>query len=213
MEQILKWETFNNIKIKTSLHQSLNPSKGVVKSSELSLCTLDEIKTNLKNQNVADIKRITIKKNGETINANPYILNFNTPKPPTEINVGYMKINVKTYILNPLRCFKCQRFRHHQDRGTRPPVCGRCGKNNTRHMDCQKEAFCTNCRKKSPCKFQRLWSLEKGKRYHQNKIHKKHYIPRGKENDRSSEIFKNVKKKHSKHKPTRTPNMKITKPK
>ena len=62
MEQILKWETFNNIKIKTSLHQSLNSSKGIVKSSELSLYTLEEIKTNFKNQNVTNIERITIKK-------------------------------------------------------------------------------------------------------------------------------------------------------
>ena len=38
-------ETF---KIKTSIHQSLNSSKGVVKISEF--CTLDEIKTDLKNQ-------------------------------------------------------------------------------------------------------------------------------------------------------------------
>ena len=42
VEEILKWETFNDIEIKTHLHQSLNSSKGVVKSSELSLCTLHE---------------------------------------------------------------------------------------------------------------------------------------------------------------------------
>ena len=60
---------------------------------------------------------------------------------------------------------------------------------------------------KIPCKFQRLLSLEKGKRHHQNRIHKKNYIPRGKENDRSSEIFRNVKKKHPKHKPIRAPNI------
>ena len=35
MKEILKWETFNNIKIETSIHQTLNSSKGVVKSSEL----------------------------------------------------------------------------------------------------------------------------------------------------------------------------------
>ena len=119
------------------------------------------------------ISKESLLKNGETINTNTYILNFDTPKTPTEINIGYMKIKVDTYIPNPLRCFKCQKFGHHQDRCTRPPACGKCGKNNTRLMDCQKETFYTNCRKKkSPCKFQKLWSLEKGKRYHQNKIQK-----------------------------------------
>lgn len=163
VEEILRWETFNNIKIKTSLHQTLNSSKGVVKSSELSLCTLDEIKTNLKNQNVIDIKRISIKKNGETINTNTYILNFNIPKPPNEINVGYIKIKVETCIPNPLRCFNCQKFGHHQDRCTRPPVCGRCGENNARHTDCQKEAKCTNCKKNHPANSRdcEIWKKEK----------------------------------------------------
>ena len=162
VEEILKWKTFNII-IKTSRHQSLNLSKSVVMSSELSLCTLDEIRTNLKNQNVTDIKRITIKKDGETINTNTYILNFSTPKPPTEISIGYMKIKVETYIPNPLRCFKCQTFGHHQDRCTRPPVCGRCGENNIRHMDCQKEAFCINCRKNHPANSRdcEVWKRKK----------------------------------------------------
>ena len=61
LEEILKWETFN-IKIKTHLHQSLNSSNGVVKNSELSLSTLDEIKSNLKSQDETDVKRISIKK-------------------------------------------------------------------------------------------------------------------------------------------------------
>ena len=123
-----------------------------------------------------------------------------------EVKVGYMKIKVKTYIPNPLRCFNCQRFRHHRDRCTRPPVCGRCGKNNIKHTDCQKETFCSNCKKKSPRKFQRLWSLERGKIYIQNEMHQKHYFPRSKENN-SSKILWNIKKIHRKHKPTRTPNI------
>ena len=91
MEEILKWKTFNYIKIKTHLHQSLNSSKGLVKSSELSLCTLDEIKFDSKNQNVTDVKRISIKRNGETINTNSYLLYFDNPKPPPphEIKVEY----------------------------------------------------------------------------------------------------------------------------
>ena len=36
VEEILKWETFNNIPIKTYLHPYLNSSKGVIKCSHLS---------------------------------------------------------------------------------------------------------------------------------------------------------------------------------
>ena len=74
---------------------------------------------------------------------------------PHDIKVGYIKIKVETYIPNPLRCFNCQRFKHHRNRCTRPPVCGSCGENNTKNMDCQKEAFALTA-KKLPRKFQRL---------------------------------------------------------
>ena len=58
----LKMEALNNIKIKTYPHKTLNSSKGVVKSPELSLCILEEIKANHKNQNVTDVQRIQIRK-------------------------------------------------------------------------------------------------------------------------------------------------------
>ena len=60
-DKISKWKHFDNIKIKTYLHNSLNTCKGVVKSHELSLGTLDEIKTNLEDQIVREIQRIQIK--------------------------------------------------------------------------------------------------------------------------------------------------------
>lgn len=41
---------------------------------------------------------------------NTYILNFNTPKPPTEIKIGYMIEKVEVYIPNPLRCHNCQKL-------------------------------------------------------------------------------------------------------
>ena len=126
-EKLLKWKHFDNIKIKTYPHNSLNTCKGVMKSYKLSLCTLDEIKTNLKDQNVTEIRRIQIKKYREIINTNTYILTFSTRKILKEIKIGYQKINVEPYIPNPLRCYKCQRFGHHQDQYTRPPVYRRCG--------------------------------------------------------------------------------------
>ena len=66
---------------------------------------------NLKNTNKK-------KKNGETIDTNTYIMTFNIHKIPKEIEIGYQKINVESYIPNPLRCYKCRRFGHHQDQCT-----------------------------------------------------------------------------------------------
>ena len=41
---LLKMTKFHTINVKTYLHKSLNISKGVVRSKELSLCTIEEIK-------------------------------------------------------------------------------------------------------------------------------------------------------------------------
>ena len=69
-DELLKWKHFDNIKIKTYPHNSLNICKGVAKSHKLSLYTLDEIKTNLQDQIVTEIRRIQIKKYREMINTN-----------------------------------------------------------------------------------------------------------------------------------------------
>ena len=60
-DEILKWKHFEKIKIKTYPNNSLNTYKGIVKSHELSLCTSDEIKTNLQDQNITEIRIIKIK--------------------------------------------------------------------------------------------------------------------------------------------------------
>ena len=52
---LLEIKSFGGLKIKAFAHLSLNTSKGVVRSSELSLCTLDELKSHLANQGVTDI--------------------------------------------------------------------------------------------------------------------------------------------------------------
>ena len=124
---ILKQKYYYNLKIKVYPHNTLNSSKGVVRSPGLSLCTLDEIKNNLHRQGVTDAKQISIKRNNQIIPTNTYILNFNTPKPPTEIKIGYLITKVETYILNPLRCHNCQKFGHHKEKCTRPPICKNCG--------------------------------------------------------------------------------------
>ena len=113
----------------------MNLSKGVVKSQDLSFCTLDEIKSNICKQGVTDAKWISIKKNNQIISTDTYILNFNPPKSPTEI-IGYLIKKVEIYITNPLRCHNCQEFGHHKEKHTRPPTCKNCGETGN-HIDCQ----------------------------------------------------------------------------
>ena len=146
-DNLLKMNLFAGLKIKSFPHYSLNSSKGVVRSSELSLCTLDEIKTYLKSQRVSDVKRITINRNQETINTNTYILTFNTSQVPTEIKVGYNLIKVSPYIPNPLRCYNCQKFGHHESKCLKAPVCKKCGESGSDHIElsCSNPLKCPNC--------------------------------------------------------------------
>ena len=144
---LLKMNLFVGLKIKSFPHFSLNTSKGVVRRSELSLCTLDEIKTYLKNQGVSDVKRITINRNQETITTNTYIFTFNTSQVPKEIKVGYNLIKVNPYIPNPLRCYNCQKFGHHESKCLKPTVCKKCGESGSDHIElsCSNPTKCNNC--------------------------------------------------------------------
>ena len=87
-------DTKSMLKIKAYLHNSLNSSRNIVRSPDLSLCTIDEIKTNLYKQVFTDAQRISIQKNNQTILTITYILSSKTPKPPTKIKIGYTIIKV-----------------------------------------------------------------------------------------------------------------------
>ena len=67
------------IPVKIDPHKSLNVSKGVLWSKELLICSIEEIKRELKKQRVTDVKRVSIKKEGKMIETNTYIMAFNTP--------------------------------------------------------------------------------------------------------------------------------------
>ena len=111
---LLKMTKFHTINVKTYPHKPLNISKGVVRSKELSLCTIGEINKEMKKQGVTKIKRVTIKKEGKLIETNTYIMTFDQPKIP-KIKVGYTMERVEQFIPNQLRCYKCQKYDHHED--------------------------------------------------------------------------------------------------
>ena len=125
----------HNIDIKAYPHERLNTSKGVIRNGELSLCSITEIKNELKKQNVIDVKRITIKKQNEIIETNTYVLTFNNPKPPLEMKIGYTVVKVETYIPNPRRCHNCQKYGHLKEHCTRKQVCVKCGEQEPNHIE------------------------------------------------------------------------------
>ncbi|GFS89888.1 uncharacterized protein TNCV_4839741 [Trichonephila clavipes] len=59
-----------------------------------------------------------------------------SPKLPTTIKAGYLNCKVRPYVPNPLRFFKCQRFRHSQTSCRRQLTCSRCASVGHASIDC-----------------------------------------------------------------------------
>ncbi|KAG1653063.1 RNA-directed DNA polymerase from mobile element jockey [Nymphon striatum] len=145
-DRLLKAKDFFNIPVTVSPHGSLNYSKGVIRSRELKDCSESELLTELSSQGVTAVKKILITRNGQKITTGTIILTFNIPEPPKSIKAAYLNVSVDKYIPNPLRCFKCQKFGHHQTSCKHEAVCGRCGETNHTDDGCEKTPCCWNCR-------------------------------------------------------------------
>ena len=145
-------DKFHTYKCKAYPHERLNSSKGVIRSQELGLATEEETNTALRKQGFIEHKRITIKRNGENILTNTYILTFNSPTIPKQIKIGFTIEKVEPYVPAPLRCFKCQKFGHHKDLCRGQQVCGKCGEKDPSHSEdeCQNDKECANCHGNHP---------------------------------------------------------------
>ena len=165
VENLLKTTKIFDLKVKVSLHQSLNSSKGVIRCPELHPCSDKEIIDNLTDQGVTGVRNVKVRKNGVLKSTNTYVLTFNTPILPKKIKVAFLSVNVEVYIPNPLRCYQCQVFGHHEDYCMKKPICGNCG--GERHCNddrnCKNTAKCVNCNGNHPV-FSRdcpTWKKEK----------------------------------------------------
>ena len=162
LQSVLK---FGGIKVIGTPSFRLNRSKGVIRDKGRGLYDMGEteITNELKGQGVLLTKRVKIKKNGNFIPTNTYILDFDTPKPPEKIKIGYYYLNVETFIPNPLRCFNCQRFGHSSDRCRNEKVCFRCGSQDCSEEVCKEEPKCVNCDESHPSSSKQcnVWLKEK----------------------------------------------------
>ena len=129
---------FHDKKIIAYPHQNLKTSKLVVRSQELSLCPLKEMKE-LKSQGVTEVKRVTIKQDDNIINTNTCIKTSYLPTVPPKIKIGYTMERIEQFIPNPLRCYKCHKHEHHKDKCNRS-VCEKCGERdpNNSTEECKK---------------------------------------------------------------------------
>ncbi|KAG1682981.1 RNA-directed DNA polymerase from mobile element jockey [Nymphon striatum] len=148
--KLLKTKSFFDIPVTVTPHSSLNYSKGVIRSRDLKDCSEEELLTELADQGVTAVKKIIISKNKKKITTGTIIFTFNTPEPPKSIKAAYLNIKVERYIPNPLRCFKCQKFGHHQTSCKGEAACGKCGGANHSDDGCENASLCLNCKGNHP---------------------------------------------------------------
>ena len=112
-------------------------------------------------------KRFTIKKDLETVETNTLLLTFNTVNVPKSLKIFYRIVPVDVYVPNPLQCFNCQRFGHHE--GNCPvdigSVCEKCSTGGHDHhtSSCKNKPKCVNCGKEhiSRSNTCEIWKKEK----------------------------------------------------
>ena len=165
-KNLLQMKTFCGLKCSVTPHSSLNTSKGIIRCPALSRVTSDDIKEGMVEQGVTDVRRITVRRDGETKLTNTYVLTFNSPNLPTVVKIGFMQVKVDVYIPNPLRCYHCQVFGHHENKCGRHAVCCNCGE--PEHCApsgvCDKPAKCVNCYGNHPANSKQCPQWEKEKK-------------------------------------------------
>ncbi|GFV95731.1 uncharacterized protein TNCV_1727811 [Trichonephila clavipes] len=156
-------KTFLNSPVITNPHKTLNSCRDVISEPELLTTPESKIFDGFFDQGVIQVRRITIKRDTLIIPTKHIILTFNSPKLPTTIKAGYLNCKIRSYISNPLRCFKCQRFRSSQTSCRGQLTCSRCASVGHASTDCSLEPKCINCSEshQSDSKLCSKWKLEK----------------------------------------------------
>ncbi|GFU90554.1 uncharacterized protein TNCV_2574871 [Trichonephila clavipes] len=84
-------------------HNTLNYSRGVISAEDLLNVFTEEIKQNMVDQKVCDVRRITIRRDSQVLNTKHLILTFSTPEFPQSVKAAYLHCPVRPPLL---RCFQ-----------------------------------------------------------------------------------------------------------
>ena len=116
-------------------------------------------------QGVTDVRRISVFRDGAKKPTNTFVFTFNSPVLPSVVKIGFMQVKVDVYIPNPLRCYQCQVFGHHENKCGRQAICVNCSM--PEHCpvgQCQRPAKCVNCSGEHPANSKQCSAWEKEKK-------------------------------------------------
>ena len=115
IENLLRLKKFHDHKVQVSLHASLNICNGVVRCPDLKGVSKEEIIEEMREQGVIYVRRIKARSNDALNDTNTFEFTFDTSVLPKQLNVAFLRVSVDPYIPNPLRCYACQVFGHHEN--------------------------------------------------------------------------------------------------
>jgi hypothetical protein len=108
------------------------------------------MKEELKTYGVVDVERAMSMRDGNLTPNGHHIVIFDQRKMPTEVNVGYMRHNVRVYYPRPLRCSKCCKFQHTRKRcPEREMACRNCNADAQPGIQCSTQAIYVNMEDRS----------------------------------------------------------------
>ena len=165
IEKLLRLNKFHDLKVTVSLHGSLNSCKGVVRCPDLKGVSEQEILEEMREQGVINVRRIKIRRDDTLKDTNTFVFTFNTSILPKQLKVAFLRVSVDPYIPNPLRCYACQVFGHHENKCHREEICANCGqpKHSADDTDCKRPPKCVNCKEDHPANSKQCqaWHTEK----------------------------------------------------
>ena len=128
VESLFKLKQLFSIPALCKPHSSLNTSRVIISCPDLAEVSTEDI-DGLADQIVIQARRITKTRDGIKRETNTIIVTFQTTIVPKTLKVGYLKVPVDLYIPNPLQCYTCFKFGHHESRcnsGSDKKLCLRC---------------------------------------------------------------------------------------
>ncbi|XP_058811022.1 uncharacterized protein LOC131675911 [Topomyia yanbarensis] len=120
-------------------HPTLNMCRCVISSFDLLEVDDEEIKENLENQGVIEIRRIKKRVNEQPVTTSTIILTFGKTTYPVT------RVATRPYYPTPMLCYSCFRYGHPRTRCPGPARCSKCSGIHTEDQ-CTNQSYCINCK-------------------------------------------------------------------